>query len=117
MKKSVFIFLGGLAISLIGCFLYYRELTLLGFINSSFIVGGFLLFASLFGTVAQSGFFDAATYGMRRTFKINGKDMDKEEAQSMRPFSELVSFSVSPLLFASLALLGLMMIGLGLYYV
>ncbi|AZB42357.1 DUF3899 domain-containing protein [Bacillus sp. FJAT-42376] len=116
MKKSGIIFLSGLAVSLIGCLVYYKELSLLGMINSTFMVGGILLFVSLFGTVAQSGFFDAAAYGMRRTFRIQGKDMDKKEVDEMRPVSKLISFSVAPLLFASLALLGFMLIGLGLYY-
>ncbi|WP_162356576.1 DUF3899 domain-containing protein [Metabacillus mangrovi] len=114
MKKGVYIFAGGVIAAVVISFIFYREITLLSFINILFLISGMMIFASLFALVAQGGFFDGISYSFRKTFAV--KEMSREELEEMRPFSELVSFRYTPLLVGGGTLAALMLVCLGIFY-
>lgn len=118
MKRKLF--LSTLSVSFVLVFLlsllFYREITLLHYINISFYISGILLFISLFLLVAEGGFFDGITQGFRRTFQSKGRELEKEEVEEMRLFSELLSIEYMPFLLAGLFLAATMLAGLMLYY-
>ena len=86
-----------------------ENLSLLSYINNSFIYGGILIFFGLWIFVVQTGVFDIFTISMRKAFK--GKStIDEDE---MRPPSELINFSSAPLLVigsVTLLLMGIMLL-------
>lgn len=118
MKRKLF--LSTFSVSFVLVFmlslLFYGEITLLHYINISFYISGILLFISLFLLVAEGGFFDGITQGFRRTFQSKGRDLEKEEVEEMRLFSELLSIEYMPFLLAGLLLAATMLAGLMLYY-
>ncbi|MGG4488785.1 DUF3899 domain-containing protein [Metabacillus idriensis] len=118
MKRKLF--LSAFSVSFVLVFLlsllFYGEITLLHYINISFYISGILLFISLFLLVAEGGFFDAITLGFRRTFQSKGRDLEKEEAEEMRLFSELLSIEYMPFLSAGMLLAATMLAGLMIYY-
>jgi membrane protein YdbS with pleckstrin-like domain len=99
--------------------IYYGEITLLSFINTSFIISSVFIFISLFTLVVQKGFFDGITYSFRRIFASSQPDKELEEdiRNEMRPPSELLQpVSTQQILLASLLLLICMLIALFMYY-
>ncbi|MCM3595236.1 DUF3899 domain-containing protein [Metabacillus idriensis] len=118
MKRKLF--LSTFSVSFVLVFmlslLFYGEITLLHYINISFYISGILLFISLFLLVAEGGFFDGITQGFRRTFQSKGSNLEKEEVEEMRLFSELLSIEYMPFLLAGLLLAATMLAGLMLYY-
>ncbi|MEA3322172.1 MAG: DUF3899 domain-containing protein [Bacillota bacterium] len=99
--------------------IYYGEITLLSFINTSFIISSVFIFISLFTLVVQKGFFDGITYSFRRIFASSQPDKELEEdiRNEMRPPSELLQpVSTQQILLASLLLLICMLISLFMYY-
>ncbi|MGD6817640.1 DUF3899 domain-containing protein [Metabacillus sp. 84] len=116
MKIGFILFVGGLAASLIISILLYGSVTLLSLINLLFLIGGAFLFTALFIMVAQGGFFDGITYSFRRTFQSGGRDLSREEADEMRPFSELLSLPFIPIMLAGASLTGVMLVCLGFFY-
>jgi len=71
-----------------------ENLSLLSYINNSFIYGGVLLFFGLWVFVVRTGVFDIFTISMRKAFKLKST-LDDDE---MRPPSEALGFSSSLLL-------------------
>lgn len=71
-----------------------ENLSLLSYINNSFIYGGVLLFFGLWVFVIRTGVFDIFTISMRKAFKLKST-LDDDE---MRPPSEAMGFSSSLLL-------------------
>lgn len=118
MKLKLFttVFTGSFVLVLLLSLLFYREITILHYINISFYISGVLLAVCLFLLVSQGGFFDGITQGFRRTFQSKGKDLDKEEVEEMRLFSELLSIEYMPFLLAGLLLAATMLGSLFVYY-
>ena len=71
-----------------------ENLSLLSYINNSFIYGGVLLFFGLWVFVVRTGVFDIFTISMRKAFKLKSTLDD----DVMRPPSEALGFSSSLLL-------------------
>ncbi|QFT88373.1 hypothetical protein FIU87_06935 [Bacillus sp. THAF10] len=106
-------------ISLLTGYLYYGSMSVLSFINTSFIYASIFIFVSLLLLVTQKGFFDGITYGFRRIFASSQYDKELEEDvnKNMRPPSVLTqSLSIKPLLLGSIILFGAMLISLYFYY-
>ena len=105
-------------IAQIGIFLimlaYYKELTLLSYINSSFFIGGTITFAGLVSFVFSTGFFDVFTVTTRKMLTRKSR---MEDVMSMRKPSEVFSAPVSPLLGSGALVLLIMGIGLVIFYI
>ncbi|ANU22700.1 hypothetical protein BCM40_04715 [Planococcus donghaensis] len=86
-------------------------LTLLSYINNSFVYGGILLFLGLWVFVIRTGVFDIFTISMRKAFKMKSTIEDDE----MRPPSEALGFSSSYLLIIGTITLLIMLICLAIY--
>ncbi|WP_165967152.1 DUF3899 domain-containing protein [Jeotgalibacillus sp. S-D1] len=96
--------------------LYYGELTLLTFVNSTFFIGGALIFFSLTVFVLSTGFFDVVSNSFRRTFSMS-RVMNKEEAEEMRSLSEAISIvNIKPFLYAGIIIYFAMAVGLVIFY-
>ncbi|PPA72336.1 DUF3899 domain-containing protein [Jeotgalibacillus proteolyticus] len=117
MNKLVYILLAaGYAVSFLIIILYYKSITLLTFINSTFFTGGFYLFAALIALVLSSGLFDIVANSFRRTFSM-AAPMKKEEAEEMRSVSQAISgFPIRSLFISGSIILVSMAIALLLYY-
>ncbi|MGL3065247.1 DUF3899 domain-containing protein [Planococcus sp. 4-30] len=87
------------------------DLSLLSYINNSFVYGGILLFFGLWVFVVRTGVFDIFTISMRKAFKIKSTLEDEE----MRPPSEALGFSSSLLLITGAVTLLIMGICLVIY--
>ncbi|MBE1555063.1 DUF3899 domain-containing protein [Sporosarcina limicola] len=94
-------------------FLYYKEFSLLTYINSSFIVGGSLVFIGLISFIFSTGFFDIFTLSMRKVFTPKRR---MEDVETMRAPSEIFSTPVFPLLASGMLILAFMGIALVIYY-
>lgn len=92
-------------------FIRAENLSLLSYINNSFIYGGVLLFFGLWIFVVRTGVFDIFTASMRKAFKLKSTLEDDE----MRPPSEALGFSSAPLLISGTITLLLMAICLVVY--
>ena len=101
-----------LLLTIILSLLFYREISLLHFINISFyfcyayISIGILLF------IVNKGFFDGISYSFRRLLRRN----NKEEESEITPLSEIVAIPHSLLLKSGIILVFIMCIGLVIYY-
>ncbi|MCM3663041.1 DUF3899 domain-containing protein [Mesobacillus subterraneus] len=95
---------------------YYRELSLLNYINISFYIASILLFISLIVFTVNSGFFDAISYSFRNVFTSKDNEGKKESFDEMTPLSELVTINTQPLLAVGLLDFILMLAALYLYY-
>ncbi|MRX73608.1 DUF3899 domain-containing protein [Bacillus lacus] len=114
--KQTFILTGvSLAFTVVISLITYSEITLLSFINISFLISGALLLSGLLILVTQGGFFDAITHSFRSVFHTNSA-VDKDDMERIRPLSELVSLEVSPIFLSGLLLAVLMLAGLFMYY-
>ncbi|NLP50714.1 DUF3899 domain-containing protein [Bacillus sp. RO1] len=118
--RSSLIFFFILLLATLGTsWLYYGEINLLSFINTSFIISSVFIFISLFTLVVQKGFFDGITYSFRRIFASSqpDKELEQDIRNEMRPPSELLQpVSTQQILLASLLLLICMLISLFMYY-
>ncbi|KXH79777.1 DUF3899 domain-containing protein [Sporosarcina sp. HYO08] len=94
-------------------FFYFKQVTLLSYINASFVVGGLVVFAGLISYIFSTGFFDVFTVSMRKV--ITPKHM-MEQVKSMRTPSEIFSGSVASFLGSGLAVLAMTGIALILFY-
>lgn len=92
---------------------YYKEASLLSYIDSSFIIGGLLTFLGLVSYILSTGFFDVFTISMR---KVVTPKRHLEDVQSMRPPSKIFSGTASPILGSGALILITTGIGLILYY-
>lgn len=115
-SKTLLLFIVSLFTTILLCFVIYHKLTLLNFINISFIIGGSFLFLSLLSITVKAGFFDGITYGFRRTFASKGKTLSKTEAHEMPPVSELFTFNHSPILYCGLLMTAVMLVSLFIFY-
>lgn len=95
-------------------FLYYKEITILSYINSSFIVGGILTLSGLISFIFSTGFFDVFTISMRKVI-TSKRRMD--DVMSMRPPSKIFTNAVSPILGSGALVLATMGIALIIYYI
>lgn len=113
MKKNIwFLAIAQLLILLIILF-HYKEFSLLSYINSSFVVGGSLVFIGLISFVFSTGFFDIFVVSMRKT--ITPK-RHMEDVMSMRKPSEVFTANASPLFISGGIILSIMGIALIFYY-
>ena len=92
-------------------FLRTDELSLLSYINNSFVYGGILLFFGLWVFVVRTGVFDIFTISMRKAFRMKST-LEEDE---MRPPSEALGFSSSLLLVTGTVTLLIMGICLVIY--
>ena len=113
MKKIIRNFLIAHIVILLLIFSYYNEMTLLSYINSSFIVGGLLTFIGLVSYIFSTGFFDVFTISMRKVV-TSKKRMD--DVMSMRPPSKIFTGTVSPILGSGALILATMSIALLFFY-
>ena len=114
MKKIIKNFLIAHAVIVLLILLYFKELTLLSYINASFIVGGMLTFLGLVSFVFSTGFFDFFTVSMR---KVVTSKRRMDDVMAMRKPSELFSGKVSPMLGSGTLILLIVGIGLLIYYI
>jgi Domain of unknown function (DUF3899) len=115
-KKIVTFVIVSLVVTILLSFLIYHKLTLLHFINISFLFAGAFLFLSLLTITVKGGFFDGITYGFRRMFVSKGKELSKQEVNEMTPVSEMLNFDHFPLLISGIVLTIVMCIALIFYY-
>jgi Domain of unknown function (DUF3899) len=114
MKKMVRNFLTAHVVIILLIILYFKEMTLLSYINASFIVGGVLLFLGLVSFVFSTGFFDVFTVTMR---KVVTSKRRMDDVMAMRKPSEIFSGNVSPMLGGGALILVVMGIGLLFFYI
>nr|WP_251047528.1 DUF3899 domain-containing protein [Planococcus sp. ISL-110] len=88
-----------------------EDLSLLSYINNSFVYGGILLFFGLWVFVVRTGVFDIFTASMRKAFKLKST-LEEDE---MRSPSEALGFSSAPLLITGTITLLVMVICLVIY--
>ncbi|MDQ0217528.1 DUF3899 domain-containing protein [Peribacillus cavernae] len=112
--KRIFIWM---AVVLILVFLFslifFREISLLHFIDISFYISGGLLTLSLLTMVIQKGFFDAIFFSFRTVFESS---RDRQLKEEKTPLSELISFRYNSCLMVGLFLLLIMLAALFFYY-
>jgi hypothetical protein len=113
MKNILRNFLISQIIILLIMILYYKEFTIIYYINSSFIVGGSITFIGLITYIFSTGFFDFFTVSMRKVFTPK-RLMD--DVMSMRKPSEIFSAPVFPLLGSGVLVLAAMGIALVIFY-
>lgn len=111
MKKTTMWILLVQALIFITIPLRGEELTLLSYINTSFVYGGILLFVGTWIFVVQTGAFDIFTMSMRKFYRVKSTLEDDE----MRLPSEIIPFSSAPLLIIGLVTVLLMAISLLIY--
>lgn len=92
---------------------YFKQTTLLSYINASFVIGGFVVFIGLISYIFSTGFFDVFTVSMR---KVITPKHQMEQIKSMRKPSEIFSGSVVHLLGSGLVVLAMTGIALIFYY-
>ncbi|AQQ53919.1 DUF3899 domain-containing protein [Planococcus lenghuensis] len=113
MKKFLLSALAVQAIILLTILFREQQLSLLSYIDTSFIYGGILFFIGATIYVVQSGFFDIFTVSMRKAFDLrSGFDIDE-----MRTPSELIAVPFLPLLSVGTATITLMGVALFSYYI
>lgn len=111
MKKIFFSVIVIQFLIFITIFFRTEKLSLLSYINNSFIYGGILMFFGLWIFVVRTGVFDIFTVSMRKAFKLKSTLEDDE----MRPPSEVLAFSSAPMLITGTITLLLMAICLVVY--
>jgi hypothetical protein len=93
----------------------YRSVTLLQYINISFVISGIFFFCAIFLFLASSGFFDITHAGFRKVFKKQRSE-DEEQGEELRSLSELMDINFSPLLINGIIMIAIMLIALFFYY-
>jgi len=109
-------FIGSQVLVALLLLLYYKNFSLLNYINISFYISSFLLFTSLLVFTVNSGFFDAISYSFRTVFagKENGEKI--KSINEMTPLSEMVKINTNPILIVGLLDFVLMLSALSIYY-
>ncbi|MEH7884418.1 DUF3899 domain-containing protein [Bacillus sp. JJ1609] len=109
-------FLGSQVFVVVLSFLYYKNISLLNYINISFYITCVLLFTSLLVFTVNSGFFDAISFSFRTVFagKENGERI--KSIHEMTPLSEMVKINTNPILIVGLLDFVLMLGALSIYY-
>lgn len=113
MKKIALLFLFGQFIIFILSLFTNAGISLLSYINTSFYVGGLLLFVGGIVYIFRTGSFDFFSRSMR---KVLSTKHTKEDLDSMRSPSEV--FSISPMIFfqTGIPIFVMMFIAMGFYY-
>ncbi len=114
MKKIILNFIIAQITSFFIMLVYFKEMTLLSYIDSSFLVGGTITFIGLVSLVFSTGFFDVFIVTTRKMLTRKSR---MEDVMSMRKPSEIFSAPVSPLLGSGALVLIVMGIGLVIFYI
>ncbi|MBC6316681.1 DUF3899 domain-containing protein [Listeria grandensis] len=93
---------------------FYWQVSLLYYINVSFIVSAVVFLIGLLLYVMQSGFFDLIHSGMRKALRRMKREDENEFANV--PLSELMNVGYVSLLLSSLVVLATSFIALAFYY-
>ncbi|PID05576.1 MULTISPECIES: DUF3899 domain-containing protein [unclassified Sporosarcina] len=113
MKRNSIVFLISQLVIVISVYSVYGKISLLGYINASFFVSGFLLFIGGVVFVVRTGSFDFFMKSSRKVFARKGQ---REVIESMRAPSEVLSASPAWFFIAGIPTFILMIVALGLYY-
>lgn len=113
MKRNVIVFLLSQLVIVISVFSVYGEISLLGYINASFFISGFLLFIGSVVFIIRTGSFDFFMKSTRKVFALKGQ---REALDSMRAPSETMSASPAWFFTAGIPTFILMIVALGVYY-
>ncbi|PID14906.1 hypothetical protein CSV63_10705 [Sporosarcina sp. P34] len=113
MKRTIIVFLLLQLVIVISVYSVYDEISLLGYINVSFFVSGFLLFIGAVVFIIRSGSFDFFTKSTRKIFALKGQ---REALDSMRVPSETISMSPAWFFAAGIPTFLLMIVALLVYY-
>ncbi|QHJ70751.1 DUF3899 domain-containing protein [Planococcus halotolerans] len=111
MKKTLIWILIVQAIIFLTIFIRPEDLSLLSYINTSFVYGGILVFFGAWIFVVQTGAFDIFTMSMRKFYRRKSTMEDDE----MRLPSEVIPFSAAPLLIIGIVTILMMSISLLVY--
>ncbi|HSJ37863.1 MAG TPA: DUF3899 domain-containing protein [Planococcus sp. (in: firmicutes)] len=111
MKKIIMWILLVQAMIFLTIFIRPEELSLLVYINTSFVYGGILLFFGTWIFVVQTGAFDVFTMSMRKFYRVKSTLEDDE----MRLPSEIIPFSSAPLMIIGIVTILLMILSLVIY--
>ena len=91
------------AVVLAGCFIFYKELTLLAYTNVAFIAGILLVLISLFGFVMRGGFFDIVFHSFQNTFGKLENDEGRRRLSELMPQSYLYPFIAGVVMLLAMA--------------
>ena len=118
LKSVIIQFLVLLSLTILISLVYYNEISLLTFINTSFILSSVVIFTVLLLFVTQKGFFDGISYGFRKIFAMSQADKNLERNPSeIRPPSELVEpIEATNVFISALLLFGFMLLGIFMFY-
>lgn len=115
-QKIIYGFSGSQILVFLISLIYYKELSLLNYINISFYIASIMLFTSLLVLTVNSGFFDAMSYSFRSVFASTENGEKKRKIEEMTPLSEMVAIDTNPLVAVALLNFILMLAGLFIYY-
>ncbi|WP_025784531.1 DUF3899 domain-containing protein [Sporosarcina sp. D27] len=113
MKKITLLFLFGQFVIFILSFLSKEGMSLLAYINSSFYVGGLLLFVGGIIYIFRTGSFDFFNSSMRKVFSFKQRN---EDLESLRSPSEVFSKSPRVLFLTGIPIFIMMLIAMAFYY-
>ncbi|MGN7410349.1 MULTISPECIES: DUF3899 domain-containing protein [unclassified Sporosarcina] len=113
MKKITLLFLFGQFVIFILSFLSKEGMSLLSYINSSFYVGGLLLFVGGIIYIFRTGSFDFFNRSMRKVISFKHT---KEDLESMRSPSEVFSKSPRVFFLTGIPIFIMMFIAMAFYY-
>lgn len=111
MKKTIWLILLIHAMVFLTIFIRSEDLSLLSYINTSFVYGGIIVFFGAWIFVVQTGAFDIFAMSMRKFYRAKSTLDDDER----RLPSEVIPFSSAPLLIAGMVTILLMSISLLIY--
>lgn len=94
-------------------FLYYKKISIISYINISFCVASFFIFAALLVYTIQGGFFDVMSRSVNFLFSRNH---EKRKLEDIPRLSQIVTIDKRPLLFYGFFTGLLMVLALFLYY-
>ncbi|AYC29009.1 DUF3899 domain-containing protein [Paenisporosarcina cavernae] len=97
----------------ISMLLYYKNFSLLSYINVSFVVGGIVFLLGIFVYVVAGGFFDIFTKSIRDVFTRRHQE---EDMLNMRLPSQVIDFSAVPFFQIGGTILLTMVVALVVYY-
>ncbi|WLR42945.1 DUF3899 domain-containing protein [Bacillus carboniphilus] len=116
LRKTMYIYTISLFLSLMISFSIERTNMLLHFINSTFYLASGLIIVSSFLFTTKKGFFDAITISFRKVLPTISNRWDRDDLEEMSIPSELVSFNISAIFTAGMALLATMLLSLLFFY-
>ncbi|MFC4320648.1 DUF3899 domain-containing protein [Litchfieldia salsa] len=95
----------------------YQQISLLHFINITFIFSSCFILLSLLIFISKAGFFDGITFAFRKFYKntVKIKELEEDVEQMRLPSEQTTKVSISSFLMTGIILLILMMIALLIY--